>query len=396
MKVLETVPPREFQVGYERHISLRDCGQVWLEPDEQVTFRTENNAEYDVVRKSWGYYATPSTNGRLAQFGLRTCIVCNRAGRRFVLLVEAARLEEFERYIKEEQSTVECWLDGDLPLYSSAASKADLHCPCGSTSHERIHVYHEPPAGEVRFAASSERIYRRELYQCRHCRHVLSVDDMDHDTLYTGDYVSSTYGDLEGVKRTFDRINALPPDQSDNMGRVRSVLDFARHFFADDHKAPSILDIGSGLCVFLYRMQQAGWCCTALDPDSRSARHALENVGVEAVCTDFMQWSSEATFDAISLNKVLEHVKSPLAMLERTRRHLRAGGFVYVELPDAEGAMTEGFGREEFFIDHYHVFSAASLALLAERAGFDVMLLQRLREPSTKFTLRAFLTAKTT
>jgi hypothetical protein len=35
----------------------------------------------------------------------------------------------------------------------------------------------------------------------------------------------------------------------------------------------------------------------------------------------------------------------------------------------------------------------ASLALLATRAGFRVQTLERLREPSTKFTLRAFLTA---
>ena len=48
-------------------------------------------------------------------------------------------------------------------------------------------------------------------------------------------------------------------------------------------------------------------------------------------------------------------------------------------------------GREEFFIDHVHVFSTPPVVLLAERAGFRVAEVQRLREPSTKFTLRAFL-----
>jgi hypothetical protein len=37
------------------------------------------------------------------------------------------------------------------------------------------------------------------------------------------------------------------------------------------------------------------------------------------------------------------------------------------------------------------VFSAASLALVAQRAGFRLLQQERLREPSTKYTLVAFL-----
>ena len=65
-------PPREFEVGYGETIVMRDCGRVELDADEQVTFTTESGAEYDVARKSWGFYATPSLNGRLTGFGLRT------------------------------------------------------------------------------------------------------------------------------------------------------------------------------------------------------------------------------------------------------------------------------------------------------------------------------------
>jgi hypothetical protein len=60
-------------------------------------------------------------------------------------------------------------------------------------------------------------------------------------------------------------------------------------------------------------------------------------------------------------------------------------------VPDGEAAAADGPGREEFFIEHWHAYSASSLALTAERAGFRLEELERLREPSTKFTLRAFL-----
>ena len=54
--------------------------------------------------------------------------------------------------------------------------------------------------------------------------------------------------------------------------------------------APTALDVGSGLCVFLHglRRRTAGEC-TALDPDPRAAAHARETVGVAAVAGDFME-----------------------------------------------------------------------------------------------------------
>ena len=91
------------------------------------------------------------------------------------------------------------------------------------------------------------------------------------------------------------------------------------------------------------------------------------------------------------LNKVLEHVDDPAAMLAKAKDNLDPGGLVYIELPDAEHASVEGKGREEFFIDHIHVFSTNSVKHLAGRAGFETVLIETLQEPSTKYTIRAFL-----
>lgn len=99
-----------FEVGLGEIVRMRDCGRVELEPDEQVNFTTESGAEYDVARKSWGFYATPSLNGRLEGFGLRGVLVKNRIGRHFVLLVERRREELFERYVRTEEPAVVSWL----------------------------------------------------------------------------------------------------------------------------------------------------------------------------------------------------------------------------------------------------------------------------------------------
>jgi len=116
MKFDEKRPARVFQVGNAEKFPMRDCGTLRLEPDEQVTLVTESGAEYDVARKDWGFYATPSLNGRLASFGLRPVLVRNPSRRYFVLLVEKGRQAQFDAYVKSEQLTIVCWMDSDESL----------------------------------------------------------------------------------------------------------------------------------------------------------------------------------------------------------------------------------------------------------------------------------------
>lgn len=111
MKTEFKQPPRAFKVGVRTEIILKDCGKVALENDEQVTFTTERGGEYDVVRKDWGFYATPSLNARLPQFGLRACLVRSPAPRYYVFILEKGKEDAFWKYMEAEQHSVVCWLD---------------------------------------------------------------------------------------------------------------------------------------------------------------------------------------------------------------------------------------------------------------------------------------------
>ncbi|WP_096701982.1 hypothetical protein [Magnetospirillum sp. 15-1] len=112
MKFSPKDPPRTFPVGNSVIFDMKDCGTLALAPDEQVTLVTESGGEYDVARKDWGFYATPSLNGRLEQFGLRAVLIVNRGtGRYFLLLVEAGKEELFDAYCRQENLAVVAWLD---------------------------------------------------------------------------------------------------------------------------------------------------------------------------------------------------------------------------------------------------------------------------------------------
>ncbi|HEY1549760.1 MAG TPA: class I SAM-dependent methyltransferase [Kofleriaceae bacterium] len=397
MKLRVIDPPRVFETGRGASpITISDCARIELDFDEQVTFTTRAGGEYDVTRKAWGFYATPSLNGRLLNFNLRAAIARGPAAKYYVFLVERGHEPEFERYLAAEQNTLVRWLDNDDDLRAietdaRISSGPPLHCPCGGDRFTTVHTYFAPPAGEVRFASSPADSYCREIYRCSLCGHFISVFALAQ-AFYSGEYVDATYGDADGMRKTFERIVALPPERSDNAGRVARIDAFANAHLPGG--ARRVLDVGSGLCVFLARMKAHGWQCTALDPDPRAAAHARDVAGVTGICGSLPN-DALGTFDAIAFNKVLEHVADPIALLAAAKPLVAAHGFVYVELPDGEAAAREsGFGREEFFVEHLHVFSMASFARLAERAGFEVRELERLREPSSKFTLRAFLTAR--
>jgi hypothetical protein len=117
MNIYPQNPARSFKVGKpENGIVMKDSGVIILEPNEQVTFKTESG-EYDLARKDWGFYATPSLNGRLSSFGLRGVLIKNReTGRFFILLVEKDKESLFDEYCHSENLAVVTWLDCEESL----------------------------------------------------------------------------------------------------------------------------------------------------------------------------------------------------------------------------------------------------------------------------------------
>lgn len=264
-------------------------------------------------------------------------------------------------------------------------------CPItGDIKSNLVFSYDLPPPGEIGFLRSSEEPYYREIWQFLPGRHFLSLHEMKVVAEYDGAYMDATYKDFETMKATFSRIIGLKPENSDNFGRINGITNFAASWFSPDKK-PNLLDVGSGLGVFPHAVKGVGWRCTAIDPDIRAVKHLTETIGVSSICGDFTKIKPIKKFDIVTINKVLEHVSNPIEMLLKSLEWVKSDGFVYIEVPDGEVASTFGPNREEFFIEHLHIFSLASTVILAQRSGFFVESISRICEPSGKYTLRAFL-----
>ena len=113
MRVDAKEPPRRFAVG-DGTLHLSHVADMSLGPDEVVTFVGDGGTEFDVVRKDWGYYATPSLNGRLPSKGLRP-VLCASADRLYLLLCETGCETAFADYLTSQGMRAVRWLDTARP-----------------------------------------------------------------------------------------------------------------------------------------------------------------------------------------------------------------------------------------------------------------------------------------
>lgn len=104
-------PPRTFKVGVDQAIEIKDCGDIHLEPNEQISFVNDAGARYDFACKEWGYYATPSINHRLKSEGFKTALIKNEQNRLYLMVVHMDKLALFEDYCKTEKQELLEWLD---------------------------------------------------------------------------------------------------------------------------------------------------------------------------------------------------------------------------------------------------------------------------------------------
>lgn len=103
---------RQFEVGInKKKIKINHMADIFLNENEMVTFIGTNKMTYDVTKKSWGYYATPSINGRLKVNNFKTALVSNSKKKLYIMLVEKKKINKFKKYCKDENQKVIIWLD---------------------------------------------------------------------------------------------------------------------------------------------------------------------------------------------------------------------------------------------------------------------------------------------
>ena len=95
-----------------------------------------------------------------------------------------------------------------------------------------------------------------------------------------------------------------------------------------------ILDIGCGTGAFLKTMQEAGWTITGLEPDATAREKAAELYGLYPDASEKLFELKPATYNAISMWHVLEHVHELHAYIKQMAQLLAPGGKIFVAVPN--------------------------------------------------------------
>lgn len=169
------------------------------------------------------------------------------------------------------------------------------------------------------------------------------------------------YHQSEGIEQ------CVPDDPS---GRLtpRSEVFVNRLLMLDDvPSSGKLLDVGCGTGGTLRAFaKRGGWQLFGLELDDRNLRflEAIENFE-KLYIGDPDELPTE--FALITLVHTLEHFPDPVSALKSLRSKLASGGRLFIEVPNAAANPFD-----YLIADHMVHFTAATLTLLLERAGFRV------------------------
>jgi len=96
----------------------------------------------------------------------------------------------------------------------------------------------------------------------------------------------------------------------------------------------TILDIGCGTGAFLNTMKEADWNITGLEPDTIARAKAAELYGIHPQEPSTLFELATASFNAITMWHVLEHVHELHAYIKQIENLLAPGGKAFIAVPN--------------------------------------------------------------
>jgi SAM-dependent methyltransferase len=136
-----------------------------------------------------------------------------------------------------------------------------------------------------------------------------------------------------------------------------------------------LLEIGCGGGYLLERMRTLGWNVEGVDFDPECVE-AVVRRGIPCRRGDVRaQTYAPASFDAIYMGNVIEHVYRPLELLEFCRELLAKDGRLVLVTPNAASAGHTWFKRDWRGLEpprHLQLFTPQSLRSALEKSGFAV------------------------
>ena len=241
----------------------------------------------------------------------------------------------------------------------------------------------KPPIKEPNYSRGK---YLRKLFECKHCGHYMNRSNINFKKVYRETYSEVSYG--RNIIKKYDFLVSLK-NKCDNFHRVKRIIKLLKV----KKRKYKILDVGSGFGIFPIELSKLvkNLNIHIIEPDKNNIK-LMKKFNLKVKSKFVEDFKSLLNYDLITLNKVIEHIENPQKILKRLKKNMVKNSIIYIEVPDGESASKdkEGLFREEFFVDHHHVYSKRSFQDLLFKCGLKTIVMKRIVEQSNKYTLYAF------
>ena len=137
----------------------------------------------------------------------------------------------------------------------------------------------------------------------------------------------------------------------------------------------SMFEVGCATGFFMDLARQRGWETEGIDISEYAIKKALAK-GLVATAAVLESYQSAKKFDVVVMHDLIEHVKDPVDVINRSKSLLAENGLLLFTTPDAGSLWARIWNKHwHAFVPPQHLFyfSAKNLGSILEKNGFKVI-----------------------
>jgi glycosyltransferase involved in cell wall biosynthesis/2-polyprenyl-3-methyl-5-hydroxy-6-metoxy-1,4-benzoquinol methylase len=138
----------------------------------------------------------------------------------------------------------------------------------------------------------------------------------------------------------------------------------------------SILDIGTGIGVFVGVAKDRGWRADGIELTHEDCNYAKDKYGIELIQKNFYDIGESVKYNVVTLFEVIEHLRTPLKDLRRINKLINKNGLLVVATPIQDSLYGRKTRENNVFwnvVTHLSYFTKDVLINYLHEAGFEVL-----------------------
>jgi 2-polyprenyl-3-methyl-5-hydroxy-6-metoxy-1,4-benzoquinol methylase len=207
-----------------------------------------------------------------------------------------------------------------------------------------------------------------EIWECDHCTLRFTQDVPDANLIKTyyqsEDYISHSDTGRGLINRLYHYVRKRTLEHKRKMISSSTELLQGR-----------LLDVGAGTGAFARHMEKSGWRVTGVEPDEKARERAATINQMELLPIQGLDQQEAASFDAITLWHVLEHLHQIHEDLDGLKKLLKPAGRIFIAVPNYTSYDATLYKADWAAYDvprHLYHFSPQSMRQLLNRHGFQL------------------------